>query len=151
MPYLLGGRPLTLVRHVSGLTFFHEGLLPPVPPAVHRLRMRKSSGEWGTRLWIDSIEGLLGLVEIGAIELHPWGATVDKIERPDTLVFDLDPGEGACQRDCDQAARSLSAEGLRLLGARASTSWRPSNERWTGRALFAPLALVGLGFSTGRK
>ena len=93
LPYL-GGRPLTLVRHVNGVTFFHEGPLPPVPPAVHQLRMRKSSGERGTRLWIDSIEGLLGLVEMGVIELHPWGATVDNIERPDTLVFDLDPGEG---------------------------------------------------------
>lgn len=33
---VLGGRPLTLVRHVSGLTFFHEGLLPPAPPARPR-------------------------------------------------------------------------------------------------------------------
>jgi bifunctional non-homologous end joining protein LigD len=93
LPYLTR-RPLTLVRHVNGLTFFHEGPLPPVPPAVHELRTRKSGGEEGTRLWVDSLEGLLGLVSIGVVEVHPWGATVDDIERPDTLVFDLDPGEG---------------------------------------------------------
>ena len=40
------------------------------------------------------LDGLLGLVEIGVVEVHPWGATVDDIDRPDTLVFDLDPGEG---------------------------------------------------------
>jgi bifunctional non-homologous end joining protein LigD len=36
----------------------------------------------------------LGLVEIGVVEIHPWGATIEDIEHPDTLVFDLDPGEG---------------------------------------------------------
>ena len=38
--------------------------------------------------------GLLGLVDMDVIEVHPWGAKVDNIERPDMLVFDLDPGEG---------------------------------------------------------
>src|SRR5215217_3427659 len=71
LPYLTR-RPLTLVRHVNGLTFFHEGPLPPVPPAVHELRTRKSGGEEGTRLWVDSLEGLLGLVSIGVVEVHPW-------------------------------------------------------------------------------
>jgi bifunctional non-homologous end joining protein LigD len=93
LPYL-ACRPLTLVRHVNGLTFFHEGPLPPVPAFVRQLRMRKSGGEEGIRLWVDSLQGLLGLVEIGVVEVHPWGASVDDIDRPDTLVFDLDPGEG---------------------------------------------------------
>src|SRR5215217_2983486 len=93
LPYL-ARRPLTLVRHINGVTFFHEGPLPPAPASVHQLRMRKSGGEEGTRLWVDSLDGLLGLVEIGVVEIHPWGATVDDIDRPDTLVFDLDPGEG---------------------------------------------------------
>ena len=35
-------------------------------------------------LWVDSIQGLLDLVEIGVVEWHPWAATVDDIERPDT-------------------------------------------------------------------
>ncbi|WP_439409632.1 DNA ligase D [Bradyrhizobium sp. DASA03076] len=91
----LGHRPLKLVRHVHGTTFYHKGPLPKhLPAAVHQLRIRKREGGEGTRLWVDSLEGLLGLVEIGAVELHPWNATVDDIERADRIVVDLDPGEG---------------------------------------------------------
>ena len=90
----LGRRPLKLVRHVRSTTFYHMGRLPPVPEAVHRLTIEKREGGEGTRLWVDDLEGLLGLVEIGAVELHPSNASVDNVERPDRLVFDLDPGEG---------------------------------------------------------
>jgi len=90
----LARRPLKLVRHVHGTTFYHKGRLPPVPEAVHQLKVEKREGGEGTRLWVDNLQGLLGLVEIGAVELHPWNATVDDIEHPDFLVFDLDPGEG---------------------------------------------------------
>jgi hypothetical protein len=55
--------------------------------------VRPEGGE-GTRLWRDDLAGLLGLMEMGVIELHPWSATIGDIERPDTLVFDLDPGDG---------------------------------------------------------
>lgn len=91
----LGHRPLKLVRHVHGTTFYHKGPLPKhLPAAVHQLRIRKREGGEGTRLWVDSLEGLLGLVEIGAVELHPWNARVEEIELADRIVVDLDPGEG---------------------------------------------------------
>ena len=94
LPYL-GQRPLKMVRHVHGTTFYHKGPLPKqLPAAVHQLRIRKREGGEGTRLWVDSLEGLLGLVEIGTVELHPWNATVDDIELADRIVVDLDPGEG---------------------------------------------------------
>src|SRR3954469_7367047 len=91
----LGHRPLKLVRHVHGTTFYHKGPLPKlIPPAVHQLRVEKREGGHGTRLWVDSLDGFLGLVEIGAVELHPWNARVEDIERADRIVIDLDPGEG---------------------------------------------------------
>ena len=117
LPYL-ARRPLTLVRHINGVTFFHEGPLPPVPTSVHQLRMRKSGGEEGTRLWVDSLDGLLTLVEIGVVEIHPWGATVDDIDRPDTLVFDLDPGDGVAWSFVVETALNLR-ELLRSGGTRA--------------------------------
>jgi bifunctional non-homologous end joining protein LigD len=56
--------------------------------------MRKADGKKGVRLWIDDAAGLQGLVELGVVEVHPWAATIDDIERPDHLIFDLDPGPG---------------------------------------------------------
>lgn len=53
-----------------------------------------NEGGQGTRLCVDSLEGFLGLLEIGAVELRPWNATVEDIERADRLVIDLAPGEG---------------------------------------------------------
>lgn len=90
----LARRPLKLVRHVRGTTFYHKGPLPPVPHTVHRLTVTKRSGGEGTRLWVEDLDGLLGLTEIGAVELHPWNAIVDDIEMADTMVIDLDPGPG---------------------------------------------------------
>jgi bifunctional non-homologous end joining protein LigD len=115
----LGRRPLKLVRHVHGTTFYHKGPLPEIPPEVHRLKIEKREGGEGTRLWVDSLDGFLGLVAIGAIELHPWNATVDDIEHPDVIVFDLDPGEGIeweFVRDTAFAMRDL-------LKREGHTSW----------------------------
>ena len=75
-------------------TFYHKGKLPPVPDVVHQLKIEKREGGEGTRLRIDSIDGFLGLVAIGAVELHPRNTTVDDLERPDRIVIDLDPGDG---------------------------------------------------------
>jgi bifunctional non-homologous end joining protein LigD len=91
----LGHRPLKLVRQVHGTTFYHKGPLPKdIPAAVHQLRIQKREGGEGTRLWVDSLDGFLGLVQIGAVELHPWNAVVEDFEHADRIVIDLDPGEG---------------------------------------------------------
>jgi bifunctional non-homologous end joining protein LigD len=76
---------------------------------MHRLRVKKRDGGEGTRLWVDSLDGLLGLVSIGAVELHPWNATVDDIEHADTLVIDLDPGEGVEWKRVVDAAMAMRA------------------------------------------
>src|SRR5947209_12606611 len=113
--HFLARRPLKLVRHTHGTTFYHKGKLPAVPGSVHQLRIEKREGGEGVRLWVDDVEGLLGLVEMDAVELHPWAATVDNIERPDRLVFDLDPGPGVAWEFVIETAlalrRMLEADG----------------------------------------
>jgi bifunctional non-homologous end joining protein LigD len=93
LPYL-ARRPLKLVRHTRGTTFYHKGPLPSIADDVHQLRIEKREGGQGVRVWVDSLAGILGLVEMDVVEVHPWAATVDDIEEADTLVFDLDPGDG---------------------------------------------------------
>jgi bifunctional non-homologous end joining protein LigD len=112
----LGCRPLKLVRRVHGTTFYHKGPLPEkIPNSVHQLHLQKSEGGEATRLWVNRLDGLLGLVELGAVELHPWNATVENIERADRLVIDLDPGEAVPWETVVGAAlqmRELQDEGL---------------------------------------
>jgi bifunctional non-homologous end joining protein LigD len=110
LPYL-SRRSLKLVRHTPGTIFYHK---------VRCSRVR---------VWVDSLAGLLGLVEMDVVEVHPWAATVDDIEHPDQLVLDLDPGAGVVWGVVVESALKLRDllhdEGLdswpKLTAARAST------------------------------
>jgi bifunctional non-homologous end joining protein LigD len=130
----LARRPLRLVRHVEGKVFYHQGSLPSVPDDVHQLTIEKRDGGEGVRLWVDSLEGLLGLVAIDVVELHPWGATVDDIERPDGLVFGLDPGAETDWRFVTDTALQMRE----LLKAEGLDSW-PKLTGGTGVHVMAPI------------
>jgi bifunctional non-homologous end joining protein LigD len=54
---------------------------------------RVDTGEEEPMVAVDDLKGLLSLVQAGVVEIHPWGSTVDHLEKPDRLIFDLDPGE----------------------------------------------------------
>jgi bifunctional non-homologous end joining protein LigD len=61
-----------------------------VPQAIGRIEIEEDDGR-DTYMLADSLEALLGLVQMGVLEIHTWGATKDRLERPDRLTFDLDP------------------------------------------------------------
>ncbi|MER9332848.1 DNA ligase D [Mesorhizobium sp. M0293] len=130
----LGCRPLKLVRHAHGATFYHKGGLPEIPAAVHQLCIQKREGGEGVRVWVDDLAGLLGLVEMDAVELHPWNATVDDIEHADRIVLDLDPGEGVEWGDVIETALALRD----FLEAAGLESW-PKLTGGKGIHLMAPL------------
>ena len=44
--------------------------------------------------YIENLAGLISEAQMGTLEFHIWGSSVDKIEMPDMMVFDLDPDEG---------------------------------------------------------
>ncbi|HYU31595.1 MAG TPA: DNA ligase D [Thermoanaerobaculia bacterium] len=92
----IADRPLTLVRCPEGRArqcFYQKHVNEHFPKAVKRIQVEEEAGSepYGT---IDSAEGLLSLVQAGVLEMHIWGSTRKDIEKPDYVVFDLDPDEG---------------------------------------------------------
>jgi bifunctional non-homologous end joining protein LigD len=86
-------RPLSLVRCPDGHggpCFFqkHRG---SAPAAVLPIDV---PGQDQPYLQIRDVDGLVGLVQLGALEIHPWGSRSDALDRPDQLILDLDPDEG---------------------------------------------------------
>ncbi len=65
--------------------------------------------ESGAYLTLTGTPGLIALVQMGVLEIHPWGCRTDRPERPDRIIFDLDPGEGTSFRDVVQAAKEVRA------------------------------------------
>ena len=92
----LKDRPLTLVRCPGGHTgqcFYQKHVTEQFPDSIRRVEIEEG-GETVLYGAIDSLPGLVSLVQMGVLEVHIWGAHVDDVERPDYVVFDLDPDEG---------------------------------------------------------
>jgi bifunctional non-homologous end joining protein LigD len=90
-------RPLTLLRCPNGpheQCFFQKHKNETTPDAIRPLPLTEEDGEERIYMAIDDLDGLLAVVQLGTLELHTWGAHVRTIEKPDLLVFDLDPDEG---------------------------------------------------------
>src|SRR5207302_1055100 len=64
-------------------------------------------GEKEAMIAIDDLAGLINLVQGGVVEIHPWGSRGDDLDRPDRLIFDLDPGEDVSWSDVIAAARAM--------------------------------------------
>jgi len=91
----IAGRPLTLVRCPAGHTgeCFFQKHIEHVPEGVRKIRVPEKDGvEWYGAL--DGVEGMIGLVQLGVLELHTWNSRDDRLEHPDRFIIDLDPDEG---------------------------------------------------------
>ena len=102
-------RPLSLLRCPDGVDkpcFFQKHHGTGLGDAVEAIPLQQKSGR-EDYLYIEDVAGLLQLVQMNTLELHPWGATVDDPEHPDRLVFDLDPGDGVTWAAIKAAARDV--------------------------------------------
>ncbi|WP_431855850.1 non-homologous end-joining DNA ligase [Azospirillum sp.] len=112
----VANRPLTLVRCPAGrkgACFVQKHPWPGLPRAVRRLRC--GDEEW---VGVDDLAGIVALVQVGVLELHPWGATADDLDRPDRIVLDLDPAEGVPWTRVVEGARALRTD-LEGMGLRS--------------------------------
>lgn len=105
---LISGRPLTLVRCPEGRArqcFYQKHVTQHFPKSIRRIEVEGEGSEpYGI---LDTPEGLLSLVQMGVLEMHIWGATKKDIEKPDYIVFDLDPDEGLPWERVVEGARLL--------------------------------------------
>lgn len=107
----IASRPLSVVRCPEGSNkpcFFqkHIGLGPPRGVGSVDVVSRKS-GKTDAYLTVDSTEGLVGLAQMGVLEIHPWGSKNDSLDRPDRIVIDLDPDEALDWRTLANAAKEV--------------------------------------------
>jgi DNA ligase D len=118
LPELIS-RPVSLVRCPTGKAadcFFQRHALSGMPDVIKRIPLREeSSKERADYLYVEDARGLFALAQFGAVEFHTWGCRIDQPERPDRLVFDLDPDEGLPWRQVVSAAHDVAGV-LRDLG-----------------------------------
>lgn len=119
----LAGRFITAVRCPQGLAgagdcFYQRH--PEArgwPVALHVSRVQEKAGV-AFYFFVDDPAGLLASVQLGVLEIHAWNSLADDPERPDRIVFDLDPGPGVGWAAIVRAAATVR-DALHALGLAA--------------------------------
>jgi bifunctional non-homologous end joining protein LigD len=115
----VANRPLTLVRCPQGVgkeKFFQKHAKKPLGEGIRPIPI-DDEGTPEEYMAIDDRTGLLSLTQMSVLEIHTWGAHADDPEKPDFLVFDLDPDDAVkwdavitCARLLRDALAQLSLE-----------------------------------------
>jgi bifunctional non-homologous end joining protein LigD len=112
-------RPLSILRNAHGSQpFFQKHFLEKSSGGLRIVRIPNADKD-PDFVVCDSVEGLLHLAQVGAVELHSWGAVIPKPTHADRLTFDLDPGAGLPYAPIREAAVAVR----KLLQDRGLESW----------------------------
>jgi bifunctional non-homologous end joining protein LigD len=113
------GRPVSLVRApegVGGQVFFQKHAMAGAPPEIKTTPITDTGGKTEQYLTLPDTAALVACAQIAALEIHVWGARNDDVEKPDRMVFDLDPDEdlpfGHVKRAAFDIKGLLDAAGL---------------------------------------
>jgi bifunctional non-homologous end joining protein LigD len=102
----LKGRPVSLVRAPSGIDgqqFFQKHDDKLSIPGMRELDPALWEGH-AALLEVPTAEALVNAAQMNVVEFHTWNSTVKNINKPDRIVFDLDPGQGVEWRQVQEAA-----------------------------------------------
>ncbi len=93
----IADRPLSIVRCPEGIgkpCFFQKHIGIGLPAGISSVPVPdKKGGPVEQYVTLNSPEGLVGLAQMGVLEIHPWGSKNESLEKPDRIIFDLDPDE----------------------------------------------------------
>ncbi|WP_166251374.1 DNA ligase D [Marinobacter salicampi] len=91
----LRDRPLALLRCPEGRDtecFFQKHPGKTFAKGVSRVPVEEKKGGTSEFTYIDTISDIIELVQFGVLEFHPWGSKIKNVDKPDMVIFDLDPG-----------------------------------------------------------
>jgi bifunctional non-homologous end joining protein LigD len=95
LPYV-GGRILSIVRCPKGIsqTCFYKKHPGPDNKGIVTMPVTNSDGQTEEYFYIENVTGLIFEAQMGTLEFHTWGSRAEDLEKPDVMVFDLDPDVG---------------------------------------------------------
>jgi bifunctional non-homologous end joining protein LigD len=111
------GRPLTLVHCPAGIGApcnYLKHAKQWGPSALRRVKIQEKT-KVGEYLVADNIEAVVSLSQMGIVEIHTWNSTIDAVERPNRIVWDLDPGPQVAWKQVVTAAQVVR-DVLKTLG-----------------------------------
>ncbi len=137
-PYLaphLEGRPVSLVRYPEGIanSFFYQKDIPDPPSWVKTVPIQ-SEGRIINYALINNLETLIWSINLGCIEVHPWLSTINNLDCPTYVIFDLDPMEPAVFSDAVKIAQFI-----RILLHELKLEAFPKISGATGIHIYLPL------------
>lgn len=106
------GRPVSLVRApdgVGGQQFFQKHAMAGAPKELETVAITESDGKPEHYLTLHNADALVACAQMSALEIHIWGSRNDALEKPDRMVFDLDPDEGLDFQHVKRAAFDIKA------------------------------------------
>ncbi|HMH13611.1 MAG TPA: DNA ligase D [Edaphobacter sp.] len=111
-------RPVSLVRCPEGSggpCFFQKHVNHMLPKGIGSVDIADKKGKVEPYITLNTAEALAGLAQMGVLEVHPWGSRNEDLERPDRLIFDLDPDESLAWKVLGEAASEVRSR-LKKIG-----------------------------------
>jgi len=100
-------RPIVLKRFVNGAEaepFYQKRAPTDLPPYLRTVTLSFPSGRTAEEVVVDNAPGLLWVVNLGCMELHPHPVLASDLDHPNELRVDLDPGPGVAWDDVREVA-----------------------------------------------
>jgi len=93
LPHIIN-RPIAIVRCPEGMTkeCFYQKHVETLPDVLGSVKVQEEN-VMREHIVVKNEAGIIALVQSGALEIHTWGCRADDIEKPDRIIFDLDPSE----------------------------------------------------------